>query len=450
MTKKTLATRPPIATIIAGANASGKSTLISSLYQSGFFGEEQFVGPDLILSNEISHTISRKKDSLYFVRNHYDEELYTRENYLKAFSIADARREALIEKRKDFVMETVLSTDSKMELIAALKAKGYFVRIIYIGVEEDITNAEYLIRRLRDGGHDVPMHKLIKRKANSLQKLHTIIRSENIDQTILIDNSIPDEPPHVIATYNFGYKPFENGSVRPASWRVFADGFFREQDHDGTIILTDSMISEVKAVIGSLEKTIKYFFLQTTKLHSYSWGNSFIGEKIDDKRNITALIYSTNAGIFDGHCNRGGHLDVSDDAHWYGNFGRDDLFRTSLIAGWEQKDEILTIETLNSTYIFEIIKGNVDTSRIKLAPREIVDEVKARNAVKCLRYWCQVNASGFLEGLISVTEMPYPMTKQEAIDYVSLGRAVSSDGYIARIVLGPATVGDRLVGGKLL
>ena len=448
MTKKTLATRPPIATIIAGANASGKSTLISSLYQSGFFGEEQFVGPDLILSNEISHTISRKKDSLYFVRNHYDEELYTRENYLKAFSIADERREALMEKRKDFVMETVLSTDSKMELIAALKAKGYFVRIIYIGVEEDITNAEYLIRRLRDGGHDVPMHKLISRKANSLQKLHTIIRSENIDQTILIDNSIPDEPPHVIATYNFGYKPFENGSDRNASWQIHANGFSREQDN--TITLTDPMISEIKAIVGSLEKTIKYFFLQTTKLHSYSWTNSFIGEKIDDKRNITALIYSTNAGIFDGHCNRGGHLDVGDDAHWYGNFGRDDLFRTSLIAGWELKDEILTIETLNSTYIFEIIKGKVDTSRIKLAPQEIIDEVKTRNAVKRLHYWCQVNASGFLDGLISVTEMPYPMTKQEAIDYVSSGIVVGYDGYIARIVLGPATSGDRLVGGKLL
>jgi predicted ABC-type ATPase len=131
MTKKTLTTKQPVATIIAGANDSGKSTLISSLYQSGFFCEEQFVGPDLILSNEISHTISRKKDTLYFIRNHYDEELYTRENYLMAFSIADERREALMEKRKDFVMETVLSTDSKMELIATLKEKGYFVRIIY-------------------------------------------------------------------------------------------------------------------------------------------------------------------------------------------------------------------------------------------------------------------------------------------------------------------------------
>jgi hypothetical protein len=163
------------------------------------------------------------------------------------------------------------------------------------------------------------------------------------------------------------------------------------------------------------------------------------GEKVDEKRNITVLIYSTNAGIYDGHCNREGHLSVGDNAHWYGNFGRDDLFRTSLIAGWEQKDEILTIETLNSTYSFEIIKGKVDTSKIVLAPQEIVEEVKARNAVKRLHYWCQVNASGFLDGLISVTEMPYPMTKQEAIDYVSLGQAVSGDGYTARIVLGPAT-----------
>lgn len=178
--------------------------------------------------------------------------------------------------------------------------------------------------------------------------------------------------------------------------------------------------------------------------------NSFVGEEIDEKRNISVLIYSTNAGIYDGHCNRGGHLDLSDTARWFGMLGRDDMFRTSLIAGWELKDEILTIETLNSTYSFEIIKGKVDTSKIVLAPQEIADEVKARNAVKRLHYWCQVNASGFLDGLISVTEMPYPMTKQEAIDYVSLGKAVSYDGFIARIVLGPVKVGDKAVGGKLL
>jgi len=178
--------------------------------------------------------------------------------------------------------------------------------------------------------------------------------------------------------------------------------------------------------------------------------NSFVGEEIDEKRNISVLIYSTNAGIYDGHCNRGGHLSVGDNVYWYGMLGRDDMFRTSLIAGWELKDEVLTIETLNSTYSFEIIRGKIDTSKIVLAPQEIVDEVKARNAVKRLHYWCQVDAPGFLDGLISVTEMPYPMTKQEAIDYVSLGRAVSYDGYIARVVLASAKVGDKAVGGKKL
>lgn len=434
---------PPVVTIIAGANASGKSTLISSLYQSGFFSEEQFIGPDLILSDEISRSISRSEDSSIFSDHTYDEELYTHENYLRALKIADERREILIENQQDFVMETVLSTDSKMELIAALKEKGYFIRIIYIGVDEYITNAEYLIRRLRDGGHDVPMHKLMKRKAKSLQNLYAIIRDKNIDQTILIDNSIPDEPPHVIATYNYGYEPLENGSNRHPSWRIHADGLFREQDE--TVELIDPMISEIKALTESLEKTIKFFFLQTTKMHSYIWTNSFIGEKIDDKRNIIALIYSTNTGIYDGHCNRGGHLDVADSASWFGNFGRDDLFRTSLIAGWELKDEILTIETLNSTYIFEIIKGRVDTSKITLAPQEIIDEIKIKNAVKHLHYWCKVDAPGFLDGLISVTKMPYPMSKQEAIDCVSSGTIVGNDGYIARIVLGAADLDEKFL-----
>lgn len=444
--KKAITKRQPVATIVAGGNASGKSTLVSALYQSGFFTDEQFIGPDLILSTEIAKTIKRNERHEIFDTNKYDEELYSRENYLKAFAIADKRRDGLVKKQKDFVLETVLSSKAKMELIADLKAKGYFVRIFYIGVDEDITNAEYLIRRIHDRGHDVPMHKLLKRKHKSLQNLYAAARSENVDQIILIDNSVPDEMPHIVATYNFGYKPFGNGSDRPAGWRMHIDGFSPE--NETTFSLTDSMILDIKTLVRSLEKTIKYFFLQTAILHSYFWTNSLIGEKVDEKRNITVLIYSTNAGIYDGHCNRGGHLDLSDNAHWYGTFGRDDLFRTSLIAGWEQKDEILTIETLNSTYSFEIIKGKVDTSKIVLSPQEIVDEVKARNAVKRLHYWCQVDASGFLDGLISVTEMPYPMTKQEAIDYVSCNIAVSYDGYIARIVLGPANVSDEAIGEK--
>ena len=275
-----ITTKKTIVTIIAGGNASGKNTLVSALYQSGFFTNEQFIGPDLILSNELAPLNLFDANRSIFDDNQYDEKLYSHENYLKAFKIADARRESLIDKRKDFVMETVLSTDPKMELIAVLKERGYYVRIIYIGVDADETNAVYLIRRLRDGGHDVPLHKLLKRKKLSLRKLYAIVRSKDIDQVILVDNSIFNEIPHVIAVYNFGYKPFESGSKRDSGMRVYTNGFFPERDY--TIELNNLMVSEIQTLIKSLEKTIKYFFLQTTMLRSYSLANSFIREQVDE------------------------------------------------------------------------------------------------------------------------------------------------------------------------
>lgn len=156
-----------------------------------------------------------------------------------------------------------------------------------------------------------------------------------------------------------------------------------------------------------------------------------------DNQPQAMLTYSSNTGIFDGYGNRPGELRFSKCAYWYGPYGRDDTFHTSSIASYEKNGTTLTLNTLNSVYVFEIIQGEVDLDTIILAEQSIIKEHEQRNATKYSIYWCQVNASGFLEGLIDPVKMPYPMTKQEAIEYVSLGRAVSFDGHIARIVLNP-------------
>lgn len=435
----------PTVTIIAGADASGKSTLISSLYQSGFFDTEECIGPDLIIWKEFRHLYTYDQfshfqrdsllshESLIPYEDWRDASIWSKENYLKAFAIADERRNRLIAEGKDFVMETVLSTDSKMELLARLKEKGYFIRVIYVGVEEDETNAAYLIRRIRDQGHDVPMNRLLKRKQSSLQKLYEISRS--MDQTILIDNSIPGTAPCVLAVYKPGYHPLrlDDGRKMP-HWSKYADFLF---DREEEIDFTDVMATEAKPIIDDLSRAIQLFFIHTVKMYSYNATNAFIGEKLNEDENRTMLVYSTNAGIFDGYGNRPGDLQFSNVARWYGYY-RDDTFRTSLIAGWELKEKMLTVYTLNSTYVFEILKGRLDTSKIELASEEIVAEVKRRNTIKHSAYWCQVDAPEPLSRAMSVTQMPYPMNKQEAIEYVSSKLVISTDGYPATIVLAPS------------
>lgn len=156
-----------------------------------------------------------------------------------------------------------------------------------------------------------------------------------------------------------------------------------------------------------------------------------------DNQPQAMLTYSSNTGIFDGYGNRPGELRFSKCAYWYGPYGRDDTFHTSSIVSFEKEGSVLTLNTLNSVYVFEILKGEIDLSTIEPAPQELVELHLQQNAQKHSIYWCQVHASGFLEGLIDPVKMPYPMDKQEAIEYVSLGRAVSYDGHIAKIVLNP-------------
>lgn len=149
------------------------------------------------------------------------------------------------------------------------------------------------------------------------------------------------------------------------------------------------------------------------------------------------LTYSSNTGIFDGYGNRLGALHLGHCAYWSGPYGMNDVFHTSSIASYEINGAILSLNTLNSVYVFEIKQGELDLDSIVLAEQSIIEEYQRRNATKYLIYWCQVNASGFLSGLIDPVQMPYPMNKQEAIEYVSLGKAVSFNGHIARIVLAP-------------
>jgi predicted ABC-type ATPase len=78
----------PIATIVAGANASGKTTLVSTLYQNTFFDKEEYISPDLIIYRDLG----------------WDEE-NEKEVYVKAFALADEQRNRIIGEKKDFVIE---------------------------------------------------------------------------------------------------------------------------------------------------------------------------------------------------------------------------------------------------------------------------------------------------------------------------------------------------------
>jgi predicted ABC-type ATPase len=189
----------PKAFIFAGANASGKSTLIAHLLQENII-EGTYVNPDLILKHDLKL-----------------EE--TRENYIKAFKLAQSKRELLLQKREDIILETVFSTEEKIDFIKKLKEAGYHVTLFFTSTDTPYINAMYLMQRVLNGGHDVPIAKLISRRGRGFENIKKA--TQLIDCLIYLDNSIPSEPPEIIVSLFNGKKCFENSQFkRDVSWHI--------------------------------------------------------------------------------------------------------------------------------------------------------------------------------------------------------------------------------------
>ena len=169
---------PPNTFIFAGANASGKSTYIAHLLEHKIiYGE--YINPDLILKEELR----------------LDETL---ENYLKAFEIADKKREDAIKHKRDMIIETVFSTQSKIDLVKKLKETGYNVTLFFTATESSDINVLYLKNRVENGGHDVPIKKLLDRRERGFKNIKEAIDNNLIDCIIFTDNSIIGQPPQII------------------------------------------------------------------------------------------------------------------------------------------------------------------------------------------------------------------------------------------------------------
>lgn len=110
---------------------------------------------------------------------------------LEAAQQADSLRHKLLEGRKDFSFETVLSTERNLLLLQEAKKRGYEVQGIYVlTCNENINVARVQARRAK-GGHDVPEDKVRARYHRALALLPRLI--DLCDKILVYDNS-DDEP----------------------------------------------------------------------------------------------------------------------------------------------------------------------------------------------------------------------------------------------------------------
>lgn len=102
----------------------------------------------------------------------------------------DARREELLARREGIAFETVFSTATKVDFLSRAKAAGYFVRVFFIGTSDPRINAARVANRVMDGGHTVPIEKIVSRYARSLANLSPAIQLA--DRVYVYDNSVED------------------------------------------------------------------------------------------------------------------------------------------------------------------------------------------------------------------------------------------------------------------
>ena len=147
----------PIVLVFAGPNGSGKSTVTK-----GFDIVGEYINADEI-----------KKE-----KNCSD---------LEAAQFATALREDAVYNMRSFTFETVLSSSRNVELLKKAKNFGYQIEIVYVLTADPQINVSRVAQRVKNGGHDVPMDKIISRYYKSLNNLSKIIQIADV--MWVVDNS---------------------------------------------------------------------------------------------------------------------------------------------------------------------------------------------------------------------------------------------------------------------
>jgi len=148
----------------------------------------------LLLANEWG------ADSLYINPDFIAQEEYGDWNdadaVLKAAKRATELRYQCIEDRHNVVFETVFSSPEKLEFLRKAHEAGFFIRLFYVCTESPEINVARITQRYLNGGHEVPISKVISRYFKSLELAKQAIRF--VDRAYIYDNSIDNQLPQLL------------------------------------------------------------------------------------------------------------------------------------------------------------------------------------------------------------------------------------------------------------
>lgn len=155
--------------VVAGPNGAGKTSITEQLLRHEWMGGCEYVNPD---------TIARDKFGDWNAPRAVQS----------AARYAEELRERCLREKRSLAFETVLSMADKIDFIQRAKAAGFFVRLFFVGTDDPSINAKRVALRVMEGGHEVPIGKIIARYSRSLANCPPAVRLA--DRAYIYDNSI--------------------------------------------------------------------------------------------------------------------------------------------------------------------------------------------------------------------------------------------------------------------
>ena len=161
----------PVLIVIAGPNGSGKTTITSKILKHEWLENALYINPDQVAQDRFGDWNSP-------------------EAVLRAAQYCEEQREACLRQSQSLIFETVLSTDSKVDFIRRAHEAGYFIRIFFVSTAHPAINAARIAQRVMEGGHDVPISKIISRYQKSILNCKRV--AAIADRVYIYDNSVDD------------------------------------------------------------------------------------------------------------------------------------------------------------------------------------------------------------------------------------------------------------------
>jgi predicted ABC-type ATPase len=168
----------PVLLVVAGPNGAGKTTVTVRLREEHWSEHTEYINPDDVARDRFG-------------------------DWNSAHAVAQAatwstnRRTELLNAGLGIAFETVFSTDEKVEFLRRAKAAGYFIRLFFISTRDPRINASRVAGRMLQGGHAVPIDKIIARYERSIANLRQGIALA--DRAYIYDNSEEDQEARLCA-----------------------------------------------------------------------------------------------------------------------------------------------------------------------------------------------------------------------------------------------------------